>query len=217
MNATLSQTLMIFAVLTVFQNYAPAGTKLIADETARKIFSPEELNGIGKMISFVDSLIVDQTKLEDINEAYHAYFSIDEFYPGLVKDSVKFKFLETVGKEAFDAIWTMSDSAKLVHYKGTTLVDLHGFKTLGLNYRGKYRSYMKEVGKTDSLHAVLNDAIEVAGDIPPSVYASFFEDHKKLNFSLFKDRLWTTVFILSMGDPLEERVERYLRGKNSKH
>lgn len=217
MKSTGFRTMIILAVLTVFQNFAPAGTKLIADDTARKIFSPEELNGIGKMISFVDSLIVGHTNVSDINEAYHAYFDTDEMFPRLVKDSVKFSFLETIGKEAFDAIWVMDDYAEHIAYKDTILTDLHDFKTLGLNYRSKYRNYMEETGKTDSLHAVLHHSIEIAGDIPPSVYGSFSEDHRKCDFIRYKNRLWAAVFILRLEDPLEERVERYLGRKYSKH
>ncbi len=36
----------------------------------KKIFNPAELKGIEKMISFVDSIILDNTKVIDINQGY---------------------------------------------------------------------------------------------------------------------------------------------------
>lgn len=211
MNPRLFQTLMILAVLTAFQNCSQSETSSVPDDTARKIFTKEEINGFEKMMSFVDNLIIDKTKMKDINDAYHAYFEKGEMSPGPVKDSVKYEFLETIDKAAFSAIWEMDDHAEFITYKDSLLSNLDGFKTLGLNYRGKYRDYMKLTAETDSLYAVLNHSIEVAGDISPETFAWFLAHHREFDFTVFKNRLWAAVFILRMEDPLEEKVERYFK------
>ena len=208
------------AVLTILQSYTPANGKLVADETAKKIFNTTELKGIDKMISFVDSIILDNTNATDINQGYHAYFDKlkpyileGKFYPSLVKDSIKFKFLETLDEEAFAAIWRLDENVGKVRYKDTILTDLHGFKWLELNYQAKYLIYLKEIGKSDNWYAELFKSIEIAGDISPSFSTWFPMHHQEFDFTLFKNRLWAAVLLLRMGEPLEERVERYLKEK----
>lgn len=211
----------ILAGLVLIQSCTPTSKKLEADQTAKEIFNPAELKGIEQIVSFVDTIISNQTRATDINEAYHAYFNNLESsvadasqFPALIKDSIKFRFLATLDKEAFDALWKMDDYAKMVKYKDTILTDLHDFKSLVLNYEGKYMNYLKETGNSDSRYAEVYKSIEIAGDISPATVGWFLSHYQEFDFTLFKDRVWATVFLLRMCDPLEERVERYLAKKN---
>lgn len=215
-------TIPILAVLVILQSCTPTNRKLVADETAKKIFNTTELKGIEKTINFVDSIILDNTNAADINQSYHAYFDKlkpyileGKFYPSLVKDSIKFKFLETLNEEAFAAIWRIDDNIRKVRYKDTILTDLHGFKWLELNSQGKYLIYLKEIGKSDNWYAGLYKSIEIAGDISPSFSTWFPMHHQEFDFTLFKNRLWAAVLLLRMGEPFDESVERYLKEKNS--
>ncbi|MBL7970315.1 MAG: hypothetical protein JNL03_02235 [Prolixibacteraceae bacterium] len=208
-------------VLMMFQNCVPANKGLIPDETAQQIFTPAELKGLDEMIRFVDSKVAENKSLTDVNQVYRAYFdqfsssvSGGKMFPALLTDSVKFKFLETLGKESFSSVWKLDDHVQMVRYKDTTLTDLHDFKTLGINNQGKYLRYLKEIGKSDSLYSHLYKSMETAGDIPPSVVGWYPAQHKEIDFTLFKNRLWAAVFLLRMGDPLEERVEKYLKEKS---
>lgn len=208
-------------VLALLQSCTPTNSKLIPDETAKTIFSPNELNGIEKMISFVDSLILDNTKTTDINQGYHNYFENLNIYlsegpmiPALLKDTAKFKFMETLDEDVFSAIWRMDDYVRMAKYKDSILSDLHGFKMLELNLAGKYMIYLKETGKRDSLYSFIYNNIEASGDISPSIVGWFLTNRQKLDYNLFKDRLWAAVFLLRLCDPFEERIERYLKGKD---
>jgi hypothetical protein len=214
----------IISILTVListQCFSQGSEELVVDEAAKKIFTTTELKGIEEMIKFVDGIVGDSTNVADINKAYHSYFdkyrtyAENGFYPALVKDSVKFEYLETIDKTAFDAIWRIDDSVRKIRFRNLALDSVTGFKTLELNYFGKYKKYLKEIGKTDSIYAGIFEAIEIAGDISPSTFGWFIMSHQEFDFTLFKDRLWSTVFLLRMGDPLEEKVERYLKGKNN--
>ena len=213
-------TIPILAVLAIMQSCTPTSKNLVADETAKKIFNTTELKGIEKTISFVDSIILDNTNATDINQGYHAYFDKlkpyileGKIYPALVKDTVKFKFLETLDEEAFAAIWRMADYLKMVKYNDTILTDLHGFKSLTLNNQGKYMIYLKETGKSDNWYAELYKSMEIAGDISPSFSTWFPMHHQDFDFTLFKNRLWAAVLLLRMGDTFDESVERYLKEK----
>lgn len=214
-------TFPIIAILAILQSCTSTKSKLVPDEPAKKIFNQTELAGFEKMIGFVDSVILDNSKVTDINQGYHDYFeklkiyvSDGKMFPALLKDTVKFKFMETLDEEAFSAIWRMDDYARMAKYKDTILTELHGLKMLELNLSGKFMIYLKETGKSDSRYANLYNVIEAAGDIPPSIAGWFPYHHQELDFNSYKDRLWANVFLLRLCDPFEERIERYLKEKN---
>ena len=207
--------LPVFAVLALFQSCTPTKNHIVPDEIAKEIFSPAELKGIEEMIIYVDRQVSEITKETEINKSYHAYFNELSFdvFPALVKDTAKFKFLETIDEEAFSTIWRMDHHTEMVKTKDTVLTDLHGYQSLELNPLGKYLNYLKELGKTDKHYSEIYKSIEIAGDLSPSTVAWFREHHQELDFTRFKDRLWATVILLRMGDPLEEKVERYLKNQ----
>jgi len=208
-------------VLTMFLNCIPTNNKAVPDKTAKEIFNPSELEGIEKMIMFVDEIVLNNTNETDINQAYHTYFqnletyiTHDKMFPAFVKDSVKFKFFERLNKEAVDAIWQINNHIKRVKYKDTTLTDVQ-ITSLELNINGSYLDYLEQIGKSDSVYDDLNNCFRVCGDISPTAVCGFLIAYKDYDFKIFKNRLWATVFLLRMGDPLEEKVERYLKERNS--
>ncbi len=212
----------IFAVLISIQCFAQRSEKLKVDKTAKMILTPIELKGIKEMIQFVDDAVTDSTNAADINQAYHScfdklslYLVKGDFLPALFKDSIKFKFLESIDKTAFDAIWRMDNYVRMIRYRDTILTDVHGYKTLQVNFEGKYKAYLKEIGKLDNHYAEIYNGIEMWGDMSASTYTWFPTHHQEFDFTLFKDRLWATVFLLWLGDPFEEKVERYLKEKNN--
>jgi hypothetical protein len=216
---------IIIIILTAFvslQISTAKNKKLKPDETAKEVFTSAELKGIVKMIHYVDEIIIEKTNIKDINQAYHAYFEQlrpyiekGEMYPALEKDTVKFKFLESLDKEAFDAVWKMSNSVRRIKYKDIDLKNLDGFKTLKLNIDGSFMDYLARIGESDKKYKDTNKVIEISGDIGASHVIYFPANHSEYDFTTFKDRLWATVILLRMGDPLEEKVERYLRNKKA--
>lgn len=162
------------------------------------------------MIKLVDSKVAANENVTDINQAYHVYFeklnasaATGKMPLALFCDSVKFSLPETLGNEAFSAIWEISESAKT----DSASMDIPVAKILMLNLQGKYMRYLKETGKSDSLYSGIVGGIESSGDISPSVISWFLAQHKAFDFTLFKNRLWATVFILRMSEPAEERTE----------
>ena len=111
----------ICTLLIILQGCNPAANDVIPDETAKKIFTPAELEGIGRMIHFVDSIVSEKTGLTDINDSYHAY--IDRVNADIEKgpitpllnDSAKFDFLETIDNDAFSAIW--EEEISYIHWE----------------------------------------------------------------------------------------------------
>lgn len=205
-----NQIVLMLLVLALLQSCTPANNNLAPDEAAKAIFTPIELKGFDEVIRLVDSKVAENNNSTDINQAYHVYFdklnvlaADGKMIPALFSVSVKLSLPETIGNEAFSAVWKISESTKTDSASKDTTVT----KMLVLNPVGKYMDYLKETGKSDSLYLSLAGGIENAGDISPAVTGWFFTQHNAFDFSLFKNRLWAAVFIFRMSDSAGERTE----------
>lgn len=195
----------ILSILTVFilsQDCVSSTNKISPDETAKKIFTHIELEGIGQMIHFVDSIVSVKTGLTDVNESYHAYIdklSTDAFSgkssTPLLSDSAKFQSLETIDNDAFSAIWI--ESLAYIPWESQCR------KYLELNLEGKYKEYLQEIGESDDRYASIYEDLNRAGSLSPVTVVWFLKNHQELDFTLYKHRLWATVFLLRMPEPLE--------------
>jgi hypothetical protein len=213
---------VLLIICSFYSGFCQNKNELIVDEPAQKIFSPIELEDIQSMIKFVDSCIVKETNLTDINAAYHAYLERQkeflekgEMMPPLIKDAVKFSFLESLDSNAVKSIWQIDDYIRIIRTRDTLLTDVHGIKTISINLYGSYMDYLKKVGQKDEHYRNFAEAVEIAGDISPSTMGWFPKHHNEFDFTLFKDRIFVTVYILRIGDPFEKKVDRYLESKKS--
>lgn len=205
---------LLLSVIVVFQYCTPVANELKPDKTAGEIFTSAELNGLTEMIRFVDNLVLATEKGADINQSYHALFNrfeslIDEgkMIPGLVADSTKLKFLETIGDEAFATVWKIEEAKNRGNGVDSIVAGLPALKSLTLNYAGKYMTYLNETGKTDSLYTNLFKNIEATGDIPPTVVSWYPAKTKEINFTAFNARLWAAVYLLRLNPPAETMAE----------
>lgn len=205
---------LLLSVIVVFQCCTTVTNELKPDETAGKIFTSAELNGLTEMIKFVDNIVLTTEKGADINQSYHALFNRfdsliaeGKMIPGLVADSAKLKFLETIGDEAFAAVWRIDEAKNRGNGVDSIVAGLPPLKSLTLNPQGKFMTYLNETGKTDSLYANLFKNIETAGDIPPTVVAWYPAQTKEINFTAFNARLWAAVYLLRLNPPSEIMAE----------
>lgn len=190
--------LSILIVFILLQGCVSSRNYISPDETAKKIFTPTELEGIGQMIHFVDSIVSEKTGLTGINESYHAYFdklTADFFnekgFVPLLNDTAKFKFFDTMESEAFSAFWIEG----LEYINRST----QGRKVVTLDIRGKYMKYLQETGKSDDPYAMVYELTYTSGTIlSASVIVWFFRNYHELDFTVYKHRLWATVFLLSI-------------------
>ncbi len=194
--------LSILTVLILLQGCVSSGNSISPDETAKKIFTRTELEGIGQMIRFVDSLVSVKTGHTGINESYRAYIeklSTDVFSGGnftpLLNDSAKFKFLETIDNEAFSVIWRENTAYLAWSSQGRKFIDL--------NFQGKYMKYLQETGETDERYAKIYEEISWSGDFSPPIVTGFLKNHHEFDFIVYKHRLWATVYLLRIAEPIE--------------
>ena len=79
---------------------------------------------------------------------------------------------------------------------------------LYLNSEGKYKRYLQKVAESDEWYARIYEEIDRSGDFSPVIIARFLKNHHEHDFTLYKHRLWATVFLLNIAEPLEVS-ERY--------
>jgi hypothetical protein len=182
----------------------------------KKYFTETERPLLAKMVQFTDSLVLANTQEIEIEEAYHAYFDTililmknGDFNNMSCNEPEKQEFLFNLDTTFLNKIWEKS-IPRIVKSKDTTLYSPENYFSLSLNYKGEYVKYLKEKGMENDFYKSVHESIEIAGDISPTVYGKFLLEHRELNFSNAENRLWASVFILRMEDPMELKVKRYL-------
>lgn len=190
---------------------------LKSDKHLTEIFTDNELKEIEKMISYVDDRVVEQTGNKDINEAYHQLLdkmdrsinAVGFFVP--FEEEEKYQFFESLDSTLFNDIWYIGNHLRYTKYKDSIYHNLDNYKYLGLRISGKYVDYLEKIGEDDKNICFFKEDIKLAGGISPAVVARFLYNRKDFDFNIPKHRLWAAVFILSMEEPHDKKMERYLK------
>jgi hypothetical protein len=145
-------------IMVLLSSACTQNQSLTTDKTISEIFTNEEINGLQRMLDYTDSIVVSKTKVENIENAYHEYLnliakSLKDSSDILNIDEIeKYKFLESIDKSAFNAVFSMEYSIERARYKDTILTNLENIKSLSLNIGGKYIEYLEKLGEHASLH-----------------------------------------------------------------
>ena len=192
---------------------------LKADRHLAEVFTNSELAEIEKMISYVDDRVVELTNNRDINEAYHQLLSkIDVTMQDSSKflvpfeEEQKYEFLQSLDTTVFNEFWTIGRVRKAV-YQDSIYENLDNYKTLDISGSGRYADYLERVGEDDAYYKSVKETLEAAGGLTPSIVASFLTMHNELDFTIPKNRLWATVFILRIEEHHNKKMVRYLNQK----
>jgi hypothetical protein len=182
----------------------------------QKYFTETERPLLAKMVQFTDSLVMANTKETQAEVAYHVYLDTiqslmknGDWMNYSFNEPEKQEFLFNLDTTFFNKIWEKS-IPRIVKSKDTTLYSPENYFSLSLNYKGEYVKYLKEKGMENEFYKSVHESIENAGDISPVVFGTFLLKHRELNFGDSENRLWASVFILRMSDPMELKVKRYL-------
>jgi hypothetical protein len=203
-------------IMVLLSSACTQNQSLTTDKTISEIFTNEEINGLQRMLDYTDSIVVSKTKVENIENAYHEYLnliakSLKDSSDILNIDEIeKYKFLESIDKSAFNAVFSMEYSIERARYKDTILTNLENIKSLSLNIGGKYIEYLEKLGETDEFFKSLHDQLTNMGDMSASFVTSFPFNHNKIDFNRLEYRLLASVFILRMEENTNDKIERYL-------
>ena len=196
---------------------------LKSDKHLTEIFSNNELVEIEKMINFVDNRVVELTGSKDINEAYHQLFdkinkAMQDSLSFLVpfEEEEKYKFLQSLDTTVFSEFWYMGNHIRKAVYKDSIYQDLDNYRYLDLRHSGRYSDYLDKIGESDAYYQSVKQTLDFAIGLAPSIVASFLKTHNEFDFTIPKNRLWASVFILAIEEPHDKKMERYLKLKDIK-
>lgn len=211
--------IILFAVIIGNQLNAQESFK---DKQVRKYFSEDEIPVLESIIAFVDSSITNDNN--NIRTAYLKFFnSLDSaytfyhitsknedksFFFSLNQDQ-KERFLFNLPSDVFNKIWTVQ-IPRIVKTRDTTLYNPENFWSFSLNNNGDYLNLLKALGRKDRYYKEISKAIETCGDLCPTIAAGMLTKINNFNFSDFNDRLWIAIFLITLEEPTEIRVSKYL-------
>ena len=188
----------------------------------RKHFTEQERLELFKIVTFVDSIVQSQKYFSEIDKAYQYYYdsictlfdsSFDE-YPSIDEEE-KFKFLFNLDSELFNKIW-LKQIPRHVRTKDTILYSPVNFYYIDINNNGEYVKLLKKLGKTNRYYKQVQESILRSGGLCPVFYGGFFYQDFSFDFKNISDRLWFSIVLLTTEEPIEKKVERYLK-KSSAH
>lgn len=181
-----------------------------------KYFDKKERNELVKVISFVDSLVLLKTESKEIDKAYHQYLDLllENAANGdlhwAFEEKMKYNFLFNINSSVFLKIWIKLTTSRIVKTRDTTLVNPENFISIDLNNTGEFVKLVRDLGEDNRYYNDFYNAIEITGSLSPSIVAGFLANHTEFDFNNRNDRLWAAIFLLTLEESVEKKVERYL-------
>lgn len=75
---------------------------------------------------------------------------------------------------------------------------------------GDFVKLLKHIGNNNDFYKETHERIKVVGGLAPSIISEFLYNHKDFDFNNGNDHLWAAVFLLTLEEPVEKKLKRYL-------
>ncbi len=124
-------------------------------------------------------------------------------------------FIFSLDTILFNKIWSKQIPTR-VKTRDTTLYYPANFYLIGLNPNGDYVKLLDNLGKSNRYYKKVHEGIICSGTLSPVFYAGFFNHEYSFDFKNISDRLFFSIALLTLDEPIEKKVERYLK-KSSAH
>ena len=69
--------------------------------------------------------------------------------------------------------------------------------------------YLEKIGKDDPFFKKVREDYENIGNLSASLYPLFPKGHSNFDFNIPKNRLWATIYLLRIEEPIEKKLDRY--------
>ena len=195
--------LLIF-ILTLI-NCSGKKNKLADSDTFLKSFNQTEIEDLQLLFNFFNESICSSKEKESIDECYDYFFKKMEkgADTGNMELTLDFENQKRIynpfSDSTFNEIWAYGKSWNYRDYPKDT------FRTVSLNLKGQYINFLKEVGKTDKVIKNYYEAIEVAGDISPSLIAGLLMNHDSYNVKDIRVKFIIAIHYLTLNDQYKRK------------
>ncbi len=209
--------LIIFILVFSINGYSLNAVNEMENSLVVKHFTKAERLELSKIVSYVDGQVLLKNKYTDLNKAYHYY--LDSVYqlaksgkPKSISfdEQRKYEFLFSIDATLFNKIWKKSTSAKMVRTKDTTLYQPQNYITIDLNYKGQYMELLKELGNKNKYYQNLAENTLISGGFSPVIFSEFLISNKNFDFNTIEDRLWASIFLLTLEESVDMKVKRFV-------
>ena len=187
--------------------------KLENDKYIKKYFSSDEIAELAKIISFVDSCVLQENKYREIDKAYHYY--LDSLFVDDNNDIVTFDedkrndFLDSIDKTVFSEIWIKDSIGRCIYTKDTIYDYLEDFIRFDLRINGKYIQLIRELGDSSEYFKAAYEQSQIIGGLSPIAEVGLIYYNHQFDFNEVNVRLWAAILILMEEETMEKKLERY--------
>ncbi len=203
---------LLFLMITSCSHEVTLSTVLI-----NKHFSLQERKELAKIVAFADSLVLSKTDFDEIDKSYHQYLELRTFVTGdsvpnlwAFEEKMKYEFLFSLDTCLFNEIWRISTAPGNVSTKDTTLYYPTNFHSIELTNLGVFAKYIHDLGEKNEYYKGYSESMEISGSLSPSMIAGFLLHHNEFDFNNMDNHLWVAVFVLTLEESLEKKVQRCL-------
>jgi len=222
----MKKTLLLFGfvLLVISCSKNSIRDRIKNDSTVNKVFNTNEIYSLIKIVEFVDSIVISETPDLSIDSSFHYFLDSIKtkaltlgFITEAIDQDYKYEFIFSLEPSLRRNIWRTDSIAYHIKYKDTILENLNDFPRLELKNKSKFMEYIKLLGENDKGFKELYEDVNHCGCLSQSLKAGYVINHHKLDFNKIDNHIWISVFILTLEEHIDKKVERYLKKKGSVH
>jgi hypothetical protein len=212
------RNIFLIIICVAFVGCSEQRTGNFATPEIKNHFAEPEIVQLERIVSFVDSIILANTGITDINDAYHNYLDsvlnlmdkgeIGSFSLG---DELRFPFFESLDNDLFYKIWTKGVVQQTIRSADTIITSPKIFAYVEMNSNSTFVDYLKDLGNTKEKYNHVYNEIKQAGTISPTIFAKLFSSDRNYDFTDSNERLWAAVFLLTWDEDSDTKSEKYLK------
>lgn len=185
---------LFLSIITLWP-YQPS---LQNDSTASKYFTKKELKQLDRIRTFFNQQVAKNCRKSGIETCYQQYLDRlnEASYPKLNISYAKQKNLyNRIDKHLYHKIW--QDSVK---GRDPVTKKMVSRRELGYNMKGDYMRFLQDVADEEPYFRQYTEAIEAAGELPPSLFDGFAYNPSGLDFSNERHQLILAIHFLTYND-----------------
>ncbi len=213
------RSILIFVILTFSLIQVEAQIQSGLDSEGLQLlssyYSEKEISEIKKIVCFIDSIVLSENFNSNLDSAYHYFldklckegYETDEML--IIDPDLNKKFLSSLDSSVVYDIWEKCEVLSVQTWD-TIIHNPPDWPCLEFNINGRYYEIIHELGKDYEYFKRLPGYIDDCACISASIIMPLICGNESFDFNDFNIRLWTSIVLLCLEEPVEKKLDRYL-------
>ncbi len=192
-------------------------THLKSDKSLNQLYSALEIESFSSMVKYTDSVVLAYGKTDNVEIAYHIFLDSlrvrnenGKEHDQAIDEIKKYEFLDSLDSTVVNDIWSYESSfSGGMRLKDTVVYNLINFKSISLVPDSRFTQYLQKPGPMSLYYKELGQTINAIANLSAGDYFRFIDNHRNFDFTISKNRLWASIFILSMEETYFKKFERW--------